>query len=154
MREPLPAWAEKLTRWLDDLVRIPGTRIGFGLDALVGLIFPGAGDALTGVGSVALLWLALKNGVPRVVVARMVVNLAVDALLGAVPVIGDLFDVAWKANRKNLELLERYRTHAAERRSLGDYLVVGLGLFVVLLAVLAPILLVAVFARLVFTGTD
>ena len=67
----LPAWAETLTRVLDDLVRIPGTNIGFGLDGVLGLLVPGAGDAVTGIGSLSLLLLALRRGVPSVVIGRI-----------------------------------------------------------------------------------
>jgi len=145
--EPLPPWALNVTRWLDDYLRIPGTRIGIGLDALIGLLFPGVGDALTGVGSAALLWLALRSGVPRVVLLRMVMNIGIDALFGAVPVVGDVFDVGWKANRKNLELIERHRRQPANKSAFGDYVVVGLGIALLVLAVLLPLLLAAWFVR-------
>jgi hypothetical protein len=143
----VPPWALNLARWLDDLIRIPGTRIGIGLDALIGFLVPGLGDALTGVGSAALLWLALRSGVPRVVLLRMLMNIGIDALVGAVPVVGDVFDVAWKANRKNLELIQRYRGQPQKKSALADYLIVGLGVALLLLAVLLPLLLAAWFLR-------
>jgi hypothetical protein len=147
--EPLPAWAVNLTRWLDDFIRIPGTRIGFGLDALIGFLLPGVGDALTGIGSAALLWLALKSGVPRVVLLRMVMNIGLDALFGAIPLLGDLFDIGWKANRKNLELIERFRREPGRKSSFGDYMIVALGVTALLLAVLLPILVAAWLAGVV-----
>jgi hypothetical protein len=138
--EPMPAWAEKLTRWLDDAVRIPGTEIRFGLDSIIGFFLPGAGDALTAVGSVSLLFLALRSGVPTVVIGRMVLNIAIDSLVGAVPFVGDLFDVAWKANRKNYQLIEHYKGDPDAKPAPGDYLLVGVGLLLVVLSVLLPIL--------------
>jgi hypothetical protein len=91
----------------DELFRIPGTRIRFGLDALVGLI-PGVGDALTGGVSVYLLVTATRMGAPPSVVARMAGNVALDLLVGAIPLLGDLFDLGWKANVRNVRLLEQH----------------------------------------------
>ena len=133
-------------RWLDDLIRIPGTRIGIGLDGILGFLLPGAGDALTGFGSASLLFLALKRGVPTVVLGRMVLNIGLDALLGAVPVVGDLFDVAWKANRKNLELLKKYEADPEKKPGFGDYALVGTGLLLAVVAVLLPVLFVLLIA--------
>ena len=95
-----------LSRLLDDSFGIPGTRWRFGLDGLLGLI-PGAGDAATAVLSAYIINEARKLGVRRGTLARMLGNLAVDVAVGAVPVIGDLFDVAFKANRRNMRLLVR-----------------------------------------------
>lgn len=137
---PLPPWSEKLTRWLDDGLTIPGTRIRFGLDAIIGALLPGAGDALTAVGSTSLLLLALRRGVPTVVLLRMLFNIALDATLGAIPVVGDIFDVAFKSNRRNLELIERCSTEGQPARPV-DYLVVGLACGLLVLSVLAPFVL-------------
>ncbi len=141
--QEVPAWAETLTRWLDDVVRIPGTKIGIGLDSIIGFFLPGAGDALTAVGSISLLFLALKSGVPTVVLGRMLLNIAIDALVGAVPIVGDIFDVAWKANRKNLELIQHYRgdSETPPKPGAGDYALVAMGLVLVLLSVAVPILI-------------
>jgi hypothetical protein len=103
--DPL-ARARTLARLLDSAARVPGTNIRFGADAVIGLI-PGLGDiggaALAGY----LVILAQRLGVPRAVVLRMLANVAVDTIAGSVPVIGDLFDVAYKSNLKNVALLER-----------------------------------------------
>jgi hypothetical protein len=104
---PLPAWAERWVRFLDDGLRIPGTNLRFGLDAVVGFLFPAAGDALSVVSALSLFWLAYQQGLPRSVLLRMALNVGLDALIGAVPFLGDAFDLVWKANRKNLELIQR-----------------------------------------------
>jgi hypothetical protein len=101
---------ERLVFVLDQAFPIPGTSWRIGLDGIVGLLFPGGGDALGAIVSAALVFLAARQGLPRVVVARMVFNVAVDALVGAIPLLGDLFDFGWKANTRNLRLLERHRS--------------------------------------------
>jgi hypothetical protein len=106
----LDPWLERLVFLLDQAIGIPGTRWRIGLDGIAGLLFPGGGDAAGALVSAALVLMAARQGVPRVVVGRMVFNVAVDALIGAVPVLGDLFDFAWKANTRNLQLLERHRS--------------------------------------------
>lgn len=112
--EPL----RRLARQLENRFRIPGTPIRFGLDALVGLI-PGAGDALTALTGSYALFIGAKLGAPPAVLVRMLANLAIDALVGAIPVVGDVFDVGWRATTKNLNLLERYVSdpHRTQRRS-------------------------------------
>lgn len=96
-----------ITRVMDEAVRIPGTRFRFGLDGLAGLI-PGVGDALTaGISGYALL-AAARTGAPASVLARMAGNILLDTIVGAVPVLGDLFDLGFKANRRNLRILERF----------------------------------------------
>ncbi|RYB91169.1 DUF4112 domain-containing protein [Nocardioides oleivorans] len=91
---------------MDDAVTVPGTRVGLGLDALIGLV-PGIGDALGSALSGVIVRDAIRARVPMTVLARMGLNLVLDALLGLVPGIGDLLDVAHRANRKNLRLLLR-----------------------------------------------
>lgn len=89
---------------MDDLVRIPGTRRGIGLDALIGLL-PGVGDLVGSGLSAAIMYEAVRARVPVPVLARMAWNLVLDALLGLVPLVGDLLDVAHRANRRNYRLL-------------------------------------------------
>ncbi len=96
-----------LTHVLDDWLRIPGTSVRFGVDAIIGLV-PGIGDVLGGVASCILLLAAWFRGVPYVALVRMAVNVGIEVLVGSVPLLGDAFDVAWKANRRNYKLLVRH----------------------------------------------
>src|SRR5580692_3002535 len=96
-----------LAHLLDDWFRIPGTSVRFGLDGIIGLV-PGLGDILAGLASCILIVAAWFRGVPYVTLARMVVNLAIDVLVGAIPIFGDAFDIAWKANRRNYDLMTRH----------------------------------------------
>jgi len=97
--------ARTLTRLLDTAARIPGTRVRFGLDSVLGLI-PGLGDVAGAALSGYMVLLASRMGAPQSVIARMLTNVAIDTVGGTVPVLGDLFDVAWKSNSRNLALLE------------------------------------------------
>jgi len=94
-----------LGRLLDEQFRIPGTRQRIGLDGLLGLI-PGVGDMMGTLLSVYILYEAIQLGVPRHVLLRMVANIGLDAVVGAIPLAGDIFDVVWKANTKNITLLQ------------------------------------------------
>src|SRR5688500_16273473 len=89
-----------LARILDTAVRIPGTQIRFGLDALLGLI-PGAGDVAGALLSSYIILAAARQGAPRAVLLRMIGNVALDSMVGAIPVLGDIFDVAFKSNARN-----------------------------------------------------
>jgi hypothetical protein len=91
---------------LDDMFRIPGTGIRFGLDAVIGWI-PGIGDAMAGIASFFIVFAAWRRGVPRITLVRMTVNVGLETALGAIPVAGDVFHVFWKANRRNYKLLIR-----------------------------------------------
>lgn len=145
-----PAWAQGLVRLMDDGLTVPGTRIGIGLDALLGFFFPTLGDAATGVGSLALLWLAFRQRVPKVVILRMVLNIAADVVIGSIPLLGDVFDLYFRSNRRNLQLLQRYENAPQRRADLGDYLIVGLGVLLVLLAIVLPLILGVALLRYVW----
>jgi hypothetical protein len=97
---------EVLARLLDDRFRIPGTSIRFGLDGLIGLV-PGLGDVATTAASLYLVYRARALGMPKPVLARMIVNILADTAVGAIPLLGDIFDIAFKANRRNFDLLRR-----------------------------------------------
>ncbi len=106
----LPPALQKLksvANLMDAKFRIPGTDIRFGLDALIGLI-PGAGD-LAGFGiSGYMIWVMAHNGASGFVLARMILNILIDTLFGSIPIIGDLFDVAFKSNLRNIKLMEQH----------------------------------------------
>jgi hypothetical protein len=131
---------ELLRRWarlFDSAFTIPGTSITFGLDPLLGLV-PGVGDLASPVLSLFILWHGAKLRVPKVVLARMAINALIDAVAGAVPVFGDLFDFGWKATEWNMALLERHAMPDQQATS-GDWVFVVLCLVVVALAALLPI---------------
>src|SRR5215212_5636856 len=106
-RLPSMKGLEQVAWLMDRAFRIPGTRITVGLDAILGLL-PIGGDVLTGIVQVGIVAMALfRYRVPRPVAARMAANVLIDVLVGAVPLLGDLFDVAFKANTRNLQLLKQ-----------------------------------------------
>ncbi len=98
---------ERIAELMDSMITVPGTSIRIGLDGLIGLI-PGIGDAAGTVVALYLVNEARRLGAPNSLVTRMLTNVGIDLLVGAVPVFGDLFDFAWKANRRNMELLRRH----------------------------------------------
>lgn len=129
---------DQLSNLMDGLFRIPGLGWRFGLDALVGLI-PGVGDTASTLVSFYVLAAGVRYRVPKITLLRMGVNIGIDYLFGAIPVVGDLFDAAWKSNRKNVELLrQRATVSAADARHgrTSDWLFVGL-IMLVLLTLLA-----------------
>jgi len=93
-----------LSHLLDDWFRIPGTAIRFGLDGIVGFI-PGIGDVIAGIASCIIIFAAWMRGVAYITLARMIANWGIEVLIGAVPILGNLFDIAWRANRRNYALL-------------------------------------------------
>jgi len=98
---------EQLAQLMDAVFIIPGTNIRFGLDAVLGLI-PGLGDAATSIVSMMILQTASRQGLPRTTMLRMAANVAIDFLLGSLPLVGDVFDVFWKSNQMNVDLLKRH----------------------------------------------
>lgn len=102
---------ERLARRMDAALRIPGTRIRIGVDGILGLI-PGIGDGLALAPAGYIIWQAHRLGAPPALLARMGVNTGIDVAIGSVPLIGDIFDVGWKSNLRNVDLLRR---HIADR---------------------------------------
>jgi hypothetical protein len=131
---------ELLAYWLDSAFQIPGLRWRFGLDPLIGLI-PGLGDLTSTFMSLFILGAAVRYGVPKITLLRMGLNLGLDFAIGAIPVVGDLFDAWWKANLRNMELLRRARSSTSRQATLGDYLFVGLVFAVLLVIVVGAALL-------------
>lgn len=114
---------------LDNAYTIPGTRFRFGIDTVVGLV-PGLGDIAGAAFSLYIIAQAARLGATREVLARMGWNVAVDTLVGEVPVLGDLFDMGWKANVRNVALLEQHleRPVASQRSTRGFVVLIGAGL--------------------------
>jgi hypothetical protein len=120
--------AVRIARWTDSRF----------LDPIIGLVVPGLGDLLTAVVGLFVVRVAARRRLPRVVIARMLVNLGIDAAVGAIPVAGDLFDFAWQANRRNVELLQS--RHPGRSRP-GDWIYVAGAALLFAAALAAPIAL-------------
>jgi len=137
---------ERLGWLLDDLFRVPILGWRFGLDALVGLI-PGIGDTGTALASFYILVSAVRHGVPKITLLRMGMNIGFDYLLGSLPVVGDVADVFWKSNQKNIALLRKRATISAEEARAGrlsDWIFVG-GIIAVLIALLITSIAVSLY---------
>ena len=127
---------ETLARLMDSQFKIPGTNFRFGLDALIGLV-PGAGDISTFGISTFMLFIMAKNGASGFVMARMILNVLIDTLVGSIPLIGDLFDFGFKSNTKNIKLM---REHYVEGRHRGSAWKVILPVMIIFLAMFAVII--------------
>jgi len=125
-------WVEQVARLMDSQFRLPGTRFRFGLDPLLGLL-PVVGDLSTTVVSVALLMTMFRHGASGAVVVRMALNIFIDTVVGGIPILGNVFDFAYKSNERNVALLRR---HYAEGRHAGS----GKGLVLLLLLFTAGLL--------------
>ena len=153
-----PRSIEPLFRWvaliMDNLLRVPGTQFRIGIDPLIGLI-PGIGDTGAAVISAMALIQAARQGIPKIVLARMSVNILLNELIGIIPIVGDAFSFWFKSNARNYELLRQHTASGAARRKAGrgDWLfvigvlvalaiVVGAGIFVTLFVLHQLILLV------------
>ena len=104
-----------IARLMDEQFAVPGTNLRFGLDTVLGVL-PGLGDAITSAISLLIVHHAWQTGASALTLGRMLGNIGVDFVVGAVPVLGDLFDVAFKANRKNARLLERHLHQLAAKQ--------------------------------------
>lgn len=134
----------RISRLLDNAIAIPGTKIRFGLDPILGLL-PGGGDTITGGIAAYIVVEAARMGVPRNILYQMVGNIVLDSLAGTIPVVGDLFDVGWKANIRNIELLEKHVDIAEQSKS--NYL------FIISLIILLTLIIVGFAAIAFFTVT-
>jgi NAD/NADP transhydrogenase beta subunit len=135
-RELLVARAQRLSGVLDTALRIPGTRIRFGLDPILGL-FPGLGDAIAALLGGYIVWAAVRAGAPRLIVGRMLANVAIDAVVGAVPAAGTIFDVAFKAHRRNARMLADWSQSPAVIEGRQRRLLLSLAVTVLALALIA-----------------
>lgn len=126
------ALVRAVARWMDTAVEIPGTNIKFGLDSVLGLL-PGIGDAIASAIGGYIILAASQMGVSRVVILRMLMNLGIDTVVGSVPLVGDVLDVAWKANVKNVALLEEALADPHKSRRSGVWALLGVAAIVVLI---------------------
>jgi hypothetical protein len=136
-----------LSHVLDDFIPIPGTSIRFGLDGIVGLI-PGIGDMMGGIASCIIIVASWVRGVPYPVLARMIANVVIEVGVGAVPVLGDMFDIAWRANRRNYALLTGSLLEPRKVTRASWFFLAGLCLFLMVL-VIVPTLVIAWLATVV-----
>ena len=127
---------EKLAWVLDSVIPIPGTNWRIGLDGLIGLV-PGVGDISAGAISTYILYQALRMGVPTMVVGRMLLNIVMESVIGVIPFFGDIFDFAFKSNKRNVALLREYvdQPETVKRRSTFTVIITIVG-FLLLLGLL------------------
>ena len=141
---------DRLARALDDAWTIPGTSIGFGLDPIVGLL-PGVGDIITGLLSFVIVYAAWQRRLAKITIFRMVINIVIDTLIGSIPVAGDLFDIAWKSNRMNYNLLTRGK-RTGRSQAWRDWAFL---LFLVAMAaavMIVPVITLILLVHWIFTG--
>ncbi len=144
--DPRIADVEALARWLDYAFALPGG-FRFGVAGIVGLI-PGIGDVFDALVSCYIVLRAIQLGIARVALARMLVNVAIEAIAGSVPFIGDVFDVAFKANRRNYQILKSHMSQPA-RQSAYDWMFLVGTVVLVLAGVALPVIgLIAVAKRM------
>ena len=125
----------RLSQLLDNAIAIPGTKYRIGLDPILGLI-PGGGDTIAGVLGAYIILEAARMDIPRKVLWKMVGNILFDSLVGTIPVIGDIFDAVWKANVKNMTLLESHLSVEQQEQNLQNNLIFLIILVIVLLMIL------------------
>lgn len=138
----------KFAHLMDEAFQVPGTKMRFGLDAMLGLI-PGIGDITGAILSTWIIAGALRHRVPAFVILRMIGNVAIDLILGAIPLAGDVFDFLYEENMKNMRLLERYRDRTRPPRRTRDIAFI-VGLIIFALVCLALLLLFATVAAIVW----
>ena len=119
---------KKLAELLDSKFKIPGTQIRFGIDPIIGLI-PGVGDWLAGVASLYFLLHAAARKAKAGVLLRMLLNILIDIIIGTIPLLGEIFDVGWKANIRNAELLNQLEENPKETEQRSMLMVWGVSLF-------------------------
>lgn len=125
-----------LAKLMDAQFRVPGTGFRFGLDGIIGLI-PGAGDLSTFAVSGYMLWIMAQNGASGFVMARMVLNVLIDAVVGMIPFIGDLFDIAFKANMRNMRLMQEHYQEGRHKGSAARVIVpVLIILFLIIIGII------------------
>lgn len=140
-------------RLLDRAFVIPGTQVGIGLDPVIGLMtafVPGVGDFVGLMLSSYIVLEAARLGVPRATLGRMVSNILIDSVVGAIPWIGDIFDFAWTANIKNMQLLEDHLKFPSQRQKADKLFIIGI-LSVLLLVAIAVVAMSVILVRAVLS---
>lgn len=138
---------KKFAELLDSKFTLPGTRIKFGIDPILGL-FTGLGDWFSAILSVYLMYYAAKIGATPSVLFRMFMNIFIDLIIGVIPVLGDMFDIAWKANIRNARLLEKLEADPSQTESQSSVIMWGLLIFLVLILTGVLILISWMFAEI------
>ena len=128
---------KRLSHNLDEAITIPGTKRKIGIDPIIGLI-PGGGDLIGGVISIYIMHAGIKMGMPRATIIRMFTNVALEFVVGCIPIIGDLFDAMWKSNQRNVKLIED-SVMSEEKNALFGYVLIG-----VLITILVSVILLAI----------
>lgn len=143
-KQPIPRDIDSLAHWLDSSIEIPGTGYRIGWDPILGLV-PGVGDLATTLLSSYIILRAARLGCSRARLLRMTANVGIEAVVGAVPIFGDIFDAAWKANLRNINLMKGELDHSASRaQDLAFLVTLALALLaIVLLPFVLIVLLVA-----------
>ncbi len=136
-------FARFLADLLDQRFTIPGTSVRIGLDPIISLI-PGIGDALANIAGSAILLIGVRLGLPRIVLLRMAMNIAVNTLLGLVPVVGDIISIWFRSNVMNVQLLEKYAASETRPSTIKDWV------FVIAVIGILLLLVVASFAGIIF----
>jgi hypothetical protein len=142
--DPRIADVEAIARWFDYAFVLPGG-FRFGFAGIIGLI-PGIGDLIDALVSLYIVQRAIQLGVPRATLARMVLNVGIEGVAGSVPLIGDLFDVAFKANRRNYQILKNHLA-APKRQSRLDWLFLAGTVLLGILAVILPLIALIALVR-------
>jgi hypothetical protein len=138
--------ARFLAELLDQRFVIPGTSIRIGLDPIIGLI-PGVGDALANLAGSAILVIAARIGIPKIILLRMALNIAANAAIGSIPFVGDLFSIWFRSNANNARLLERYAAAGEQPSTLKDWALIAALLSCALAVIIGTLLAVAYLAR-------
>ncbi|MBD2615268.1 hypothetical protein VF14_09780 [Nostoc linckia z18] len=136
----------QISRVLDNAITIPGTKVGIGIDPIIGLL-PIGGDFLGVMFSSYIILEAARLGVSRATLGRMVVNVIIDGLVGAIPIFGDFFDIAWTANNHNLKLLEEHLKFPSQQKSADKWFIIAvlIGLLLISIALVAlPVILIRI----------
>jgi hypothetical protein len=148
----LPGWIQAWVDLSENAFTIPGTRFKVGWDAILGLFAPGVGDWASALGSLAMIWVAARHNVPQRVLLRMLFNVMLDATVGAIPLLGDTFDLFFRSNTKNLKLLRAHAQTQLSGRHGAERLLLAMALVVAAAAILLWVLFLTLALLLLWGG--